>query len=112
MLVSSLGRALIVLFFLSIGALAQNTSVGVSQQDRVANELLVKFSAQVSESRARETIQRLGAQIVGAPMLSGSVFHIRFTNSQSSSDIRTALEKTDGVEYTEPVYTVRAQTPR
>jgi hypothetical protein len=92
-------------------AVAQQGGGGVNQPNVVPNELLVKFAAGVSPAQAQESIQRAGAQVVGAPVLDGRLFHVRTSDPSSLAAAKSALEQAAGVEYVEPVHTVTTQSP-
>jgi hypothetical protein len=81
----------------------------VLNQDQVPNELLVKFAVGVSTAQATETIQRTGAQIIGAPVLDGRLFHVRTSDPSLLAAVKSALAGAPGVEYVEAVYTVRTE---
>ena len=87
-------------------AMSQQGGSGLSQQDQVPNELLVKFAVGVSTAQATETIQRTGAQIVGAPVLEGRLFHVRAPDPSLLAAVKSALAGAPGVEYVEAVHTV------
>jgi hypothetical protein len=70
------------------------------------NELLVKFAADITEAQARESIRRVGAEVIGNPVLAGRLFHIRLRDAASAQSARVALEAVPGVEYVEPVQPV------
>lgn len=87
-------------------AVAQPGAGGLNQSSKIPNELMVKFTASVSASQAREIIQRAGAQVVGDPILDGRLFHVRTSDSRQLADVKHALESAPGVEYVESNQTV------
>jgi hypothetical protein len=71
--------------------------------ERVPNELLVKFTENISESRIQEINERLGVEVV-LRMSGGRLLLVRFPYPDSFDEIRRAYEATPGVEYVEPNY--------
>lgn|GEM_PF-4740742 len=104
--VSAAGISALLLMVAPPMAVSQQAGGGATQPNTVANELLVKFVAGVSPANAAEILQRAGAQVVGAPTLEGRLYHVRLPDPSVLSTVKSALEKTPGVEYVELVGTV------
>jgi hypothetical protein len=74
-----------------------------SKVERVPNELLVKFTENISESRIQEINARLGVEVI-LRMSGGRLLLVRFPYPDAFDEIRRAYEATPGVEYVEPNY--------
>jgi hypothetical protein len=75
--------------------------------DVVRNEMLVTFRPGVSDTEAGGIIKQTGAEIVGAPMVAGRIFHIRVPDQRRYNEVERQLRASSAVQATEPVQVVK-----
>jgi len=81
------------------------TLVAMDEKKYVPNELLVRFSDNVSVSESKEIITNVGAEIIDT-MLDGRAVLIRFPYANTLPDLEKALKATMGITSVERNYIV------
>jgi hypothetical protein len=112
MMWSHVSRALVVAcvslgVILAIGNQALSESGTMPNAKTTPDELLVKFSEQVSASKIEDLNKSLGVEVVNRA--SGGRLLLVRPSANSFEETKAAYQATPGVEYVEPNYVVHTQ---